>query len=297
MSFDTMWSTDDRCILFSLFCISTHVALIHHCSAAIHELPAIIKRCVDETIMPPHSKSINRECIHQQRNLHCQSSNIFFNRHIFISIGSSLNFPEMAVSEIRILIIAPSAPMRSRLDALVEAASGGDMVHVVVLHCDDAQHGAGFCARKSTGPAYSVVDLVAEIRSSNVVVTFNHEDARHMVWAGVEVAVVVLDGHDALPTSSSSSSNELRLLQLHRYAHQNSFAFFVQSASPSFSDWQIIESAVRAARNFGRGVAFCGVKCGSPMKPQLWTPISYEWNNRKWINEVHDPYEKSLGWG
>jgi hypothetical protein len=187
--------------------------------------------------------------------------------------------------------------MRSRLDALVEAASGGDMVHVVALHCDDAQHGAGFCARKSTGPAYSVVDLVAEIRNSNVIVTFNHEDARHMVWAGVEVAVVVLDGHDALSTSSSSSSYELRLLQLHRYAHHNSFAFFVQSASPSFSDWQIMESAVRAARNFGRGIAFCGVKCGSPMKPQLWTPISYEWNNRKWINEVHDPYEKSLGWG
>ncbi len=189
-------------------------------------------------------------------------------------------------------------PVRSRIDALVEAASSGDMVHVVALHCDKAQHGDGYCARRSTGSADSVVDLVAEVRSSNVIVTFNYEDARHMVWAGIEVAVVVLDGHDAPSSSSSaSSSNELQLLQLHRYAHDNSFAFFVQSATPSFSDLQLMESAVRAARNFGRGVAFCGVKCGSPMKPQLWTPISYEWHNRKWINEVHDPYEKSLGWG
>ena len=33
------------------------------------------------------------------------------------------------------------------------------------------------------------------------------------------------------------------------------------------------------------------------MKPQLWTPISYEWDNSKWIKEVHDPYEKCMGWG
>ena len=65
----------------------------------------------------------------------------------------------------------------------------------------------------------------------------------------------------------------------------------------SLSDEQIVESGIRAARNFGRGVAFCGVKCGSPMKPQLWTPISYEWDNSKWAKEVHDPYGKNMGWG
>jgi hypothetical protein len=205
------------------------------------------------------------------------------------------------------LIIAPATLSQERIAAIVAALSLGDMLHVVVLHCDkvDLHHAVGLCKCQSSagdfGCRANVTDLVKEIRSSNLIVTFNHADARHMMWGGLEVAIVVLDGPDMLvtPTSTTSSlsSSKLRLLQLHRYARDQEYTLLVQSATPSFSDLQMIESAVRVARNFGRGVAFCGVKCGSPMKPQLWTPISYEWDNQKWIKEVHDPFEKSLGWG
>ena len=238
-----------------------------------------------------------------------------------ISIGATLKFPEVALTTIRILVIAPIALSKSRADAIVAAASMGDMLDLVLLQCNEKQqhflgmrHGLGFCKCQSSisvgvnGCRADVSDLVEEVRNSNVIVTFNYVDAQHVMWAGVEVAVVVLDGPDvprsstssSSPSSSSSSSSSssiIRLLQLHRYARDRSYALLVQSAAPSLSDEQIIESGIRAARNFGRGVAFCGVKCGSPMKPQLWTPISYEWDNSKWTKEVHDPYEKSMGWG
>jgi hypothetical protein len=202
------------------------------------------------------------------------------------------------------------------------------MIDVLVLSCGEGYPsvvgavglGLGFCQCRNVsggkGCIAQVADLVEEVRRSNVIVTFSHADARVMMWSGVEAAVVVLDGVDAVPTSSSSQPptapiaatlsqaphaphtprSRTRLLHLHTHAHQRAYVLLVQSAAPSLSDTRMIESAVRAARNFGRGVAFCGVKCGSPMKPQLWTPISYEWDNRKWINEVHDPYEKGLGW-
>ena len=243
-----------------------------------------------------------------------------------ISIGATLKFPEVALSSIRILVIAPTAPSKSRVDAIdfiVAAVLLGDMLDLVLLQCDEEQqhvlgmrHGLGFCKCQSSssvgahGCRADVTDLVEEVRNSNVIVTFNYADAQHVMWAGVEVAVVVLDGPDAprsstsstlpsssSPSASSSASSILRLLQLHRYARDRSYVLLVQSAAPSFSDEQIVESGIRAARNFGRGVAFCGVKCGLPMKPQLWTPISYEWDTSKWVKEVHDPYEKSIGWG
>jgi hypothetical protein len=206
------------------------------------------------------------------------------------------------LNAIRLLVLVPAALSKDRVDAVVAAASDGDMLHVVVLHCDEAysQLRPGFCRCVGTsgdlGCSAAVTDLIEEVRSSNVLVAFNPADARHMMWAGPEAAIVLLDGVDA-SASSSSSSNSLLLLQLHRYARDRSFALLVQSAAPSFSDVQMLDAAVRTARNFGRGVAFCGVKCGTPMKPQLWTPISYVFDNRKWINDVHDPYEKALGWG
>ncbi len=234
------------------------------------------------------------------------------------------------------LIIVPSGQALLRAQAAATAASAGDMLDVVVLLCDEGfpsvlgnmGSGLGFCkCQSSSGDSGCIAngsDLIEEVRRSNLIVTFNHADARAMMWAGVEVAVVLLDGNDAsLPPPSPSSSQRLtdqppvspiaaaipqqlsnpaalhsqvRLLQLHRFARDRSYMLFVQSAAPSLSDSQMIESGVRAARNFGRGVAFCGVNCGSPMKPQLWTPISYELDNRKWASEVHGPYEKSLGW-
>jgi hypothetical protein len=243
---------------------------------------------------------------------------------------------------IRMLIIVPSGQALLRAHAASTAASAGDMLDVVVLLCDEGfpsvlgimGPGLGFCkcqsSSRGSGCIANVSDLIEEVRSSNLIVTFNHADARAMMWAGVEVAVVVLDGnytlqppHPPSPSPSPPSSQRLtdqhspspiataiplqlfnpaalysrvRLLQLHRFARDRSYLLLVQSAAPSLSDSQMIESGVRASRNFGRGVAFCGVKCGSPMKPQLWTPISYEWDNRKWISEVHGPYEKSMGW-
>ncbi len=200
------------------------------------------------------------------------------------------------------LIIVPAALAQDRVDIIVAAASVGDMVHVVVLHCDSTavKHGDGFCTCHSAGGDYGcravVADLVEEIRSSNVIVTFNHLDARHMMWTGLEAVVAVLDGPDVL-VSSSGTRSRVRLLQLHRFAQDSSIMLLVQSATPLLSDLQIVESAVRAARNFGRGMAFCGMKCGKPMKPQIWTPISYEWDNRKWVEAVHTPFEKSMGWG
>ena len=225
-----------------------------------------------------------------------------FHGHCFHSIGATLKFPEVPLTVVRMLIIVPATLARDRVDSIVAAASVGDMLHVVVLHCDATavRHRAGFCVCHSACGDYGcravVSDLVEEIRSSNVIVTFNHVDARHMMWAGLEAAVAVLDGPDVL-VSSAATSSRLRLLQLHRFARDSSIVLFVQSATPFFSDIQIVESAVRAARTFGRGMAFCGMKCGKPMKPQIWSPISYEWDNRQWANGVQTPYEKSMGWG
>ena len=240
----------------------------------------------------------------QQQHQHqlSQHHRLSFYGHWFYSIGATLKFPEVPLTVVRMLIIVPATLRQDRVDSIMAAASVGDMVHAVVLHCDSTavKRGDGFCTCHSAGGDYGckavVTDLVEEIRSSNVIVTFNHLDARHMMWAGLEAAVAVLDGPDVL-VSSALTSSRLRLLQLHRFAQDSSIMLFVQSATPFLSDLQIVESAVRSARNFGRGMAFCGMKCGKPMKPQIWTPISYEWDNRKWADEVHTPYEKSMGWG
>lgn len=167
------------------------------------------------------------------------------------------------------------------------------MIDVALLQCDSGQQlGAGFCKCQNAGAVgcgAGVADLVEQVRRSNVIVAFDAASARHMMWAGVEAAIILLDGPDVPPSTL--------LLPLHLYARSQSFQLFVQSAAPSLPDASMIDAGVRAARNFGRGVAFCGVKCGAPMKPQLWTPISYEWDNRMWINNVHDAYEKGQGWG
>ncbi len=166
------------------------------------------------------------------------------------------------------------------------------MVDVVVLRCDEQQLGIGFCTCHSSGAVgcgSGAADVVEQVRRSNVIVAFSAAAARHMMWAGVEAAVVLLDGPD---TSQSGL-----LLPLHMYARARSYQLLVQSAAPSLADAAMIDAGVRTARNFGRGVAFCGVKCGSPMKPQLWTPVSYEYDNKVWIKEVHDKFEKEQGWG
>ena len=73
-----------------------------------------------------------------------------------ISIGAALKFPEVALTTIRILVIAPTAPSKSRVDAIVAAVSLGDMLDLVLLQCDEEQqhvlgmrHGLGVASAKA----------------------------------------------------------------------------------------------------------------------------------------------------